>query len=114
MTFTRRIDDLGRIVIPKEMREAMQLKEGEAFDVSNTCDGKIVIEKSKPINLDEIGLRLNVPRDRKMYNIRYVDCAGDIVLLTENQIKFLNWLYDKDYLKDEVFFNEYSEEVEII
>lgn len=114
MTFTRRMDDLGRIVLPKEIREAMQLKEGEAFDVSNTCDGKIVIEKSKPINLDEAGIRLNIPRDRKMYNICCDVCAGDIVLLTENQIKFLEWLYDKDYLRDDVFFNEHTEKIEII
>jgi AbrB family looped-hinge helix DNA binding protein len=103
MTFTRRMDDLGRIVLPKEMREAMQIKEGEAFDVTNTYDGKIVLEKSKPINLDTVEVRLNIPRDRKMYIIRFDDCAGEVVLLTENQIKLINWLRDNDYLKDDVY-----------
>jgi len=115
MTFTRRMDDLGRIVLPKEMREAMQIKEGEAFDVSNTYDGKIVLEKSKPINLDTVETRLNIPRDRKMYIIRFDDCAGEVVLLTENQIKLLNWLINNDYLKNDVFCDEYTEKrIEII
>jgi AbrB family looped-hinge helix DNA binding protein len=103
MTVTRRIDDLGRIVLPREMREAMQIKEGEAFDVTNTYDGKIVLEKSKPINPDTVEVRLNIPRDRKMYIIRFDDCAGEVVLLTENQIKLINWLRDNDYLKDDVY-----------
>ena len=29
----RRIDDLGRIVIPKEIRRTMQIREGEALEI---------------------------------------------------------------------------------
>ena len=31
----RRIDDLGRVVIPKEIRRTMRIREGEPLDVRN-------------------------------------------------------------------------------
>ena len=41
----RRIDDLGRIVIPKELRRALKIKEGEALEITTTKDGSINIKK---------------------------------------------------------------------
>lgn len=35
----RRVDDLGRVVIPKEIRRALGIREGEALEISTTDDG---------------------------------------------------------------------------
>ena len=114
MTVIRRIDDLGRIVIPKEMREAMRINAGEAFDVTNTQEGKIIIEKINTVSFDD-EVTINIPKDRKMYNIRCDVCAGNVVLLTEDQIKFLNWLLDNEYLRDGIYYDEYTDKnIEII
>ena len=44
---TRRIDTLGRLVIPKEMRNSLEIKEGDAVEFS--LDGeKILITKYAP------------------------------------------------------------------
>lgn len=43
----RRVDDLGRIVIPKEMRTAMGIHEGIPLEICSTSDG-IVIKKYLP------------------------------------------------------------------
>ena len=39
----RRIDDLGRIVIPKEIRRAMKIKEGDALEIYTERNGSIVL-----------------------------------------------------------------------
>lgn len=41
----RRIDDLGRIVIPKEIRKSLFLKEGTALEIQTTDEGGIVLKK---------------------------------------------------------------------
>ena len=41
----RRIDDLGRVVIPKEIRRVLELKEGDPLEVQYNRNGEIVIRK---------------------------------------------------------------------
>ena len=41
----RRIDDLGRIVIPKRVREQYEIEEGEAFEIFTTDDGDIILKR---------------------------------------------------------------------
>lgn len=41
----RRIDDLGRIAIPKEIRRAMKIKEGDPLEIFIDEDGGIVLKK---------------------------------------------------------------------
>lgn len=106
MTVTRRIDDLGRIVIPKEIREAMQLKEGEALDVSNTYDGKIILEKTQPINSDDT--KIVIADNRKMCVIRYDYNEEEVVLLTEEQFRLLDWLSERDFLDGNVTWDKYE------
>ena len=47
----RRIDDLGRIVIPKELRKQVNIIEGEPMELYITEDGSILLKKYK-ITLD--------------------------------------------------------------
>ena len=46
----RRIDDLGRVVIPKEIRRTMRLRESEALEIFTGKDGEIVLKKYSPIH----------------------------------------------------------------
>lgn len=41
----RRIDDLGRIVIPREIRNALRIKEGEPLEIFTDRDGSIILKK---------------------------------------------------------------------
>ena len=47
----RRIDDLGRIVIPKEIRRQLKVTEGEPFEIFLSRDGEIIL---KPYRTDYI------------------------------------------------------------
>ena len=46
----RRIDDLGRIVLPKELRRTMRIKEGEQLEIYIDGIDKIVLKKYSPVN----------------------------------------------------------------
>ena len=46
----RRIDDLGRVVIPKEIRRTMRIREGEPLEIYTSSDGEVIFKKYSPIN----------------------------------------------------------------
>ena len=43
----RHIDDLGRIVIPKEIRRALKIKDGDALEITTNYGGEIIIRPYK-------------------------------------------------------------------
>ena len=45
----RRIDDLGRIVIPKEIRKTMHIRESDPLEIFTERDGDIILKKYSPI-----------------------------------------------------------------
>lgn len=49
----RRIDSLGRVVIPKEIRRTMHIKEGDSLEIYVTPSGEIIFKKYSTI--DELG-----------------------------------------------------------
>ena len=50
----RRIDDLGRILIPKEIRRAMRIKEGDPLEIFTTSDGEIILKSTEPNKMQEV------------------------------------------------------------
>ena len=45
----RRIDDLGRIVIPKEIRKTLRIKEGDPIEIFTDREGEVILKKYSPI-----------------------------------------------------------------
>ena len=45
----RRIDDLGRVVIPKEIRRTMRIREGDPLEIYTDNDGEVILKKYSPI-----------------------------------------------------------------
>ncbi len=45
----RRIDDLGRIVIPKEIRRTMRIREGDPMEIFTSREGEILLKKYSPV-----------------------------------------------------------------
>lgn len=64
--FLRKVDELGRVVIPIEFRDALKLNKNDSIKLS-------INENSFDSNLDELG-RIKVPIDiRNKYDIKYAD-----------------------------------------
>ncbi len=60
----RRIDDLGRVVIPKEIRRTMRIREGDPLEIYTDANGEVIFKKYSPIG--ELG----------PYTKQYVDVLG--------------------------------------
>lgn len=45
----RRIDDLGRVVIPKEIRRTLRIREGDPLEIYTDREGEIILKKYSPI-----------------------------------------------------------------
>ena len=45
----RRIDDLGRVVIPKEIRRTLRIREGDPLEIYTEKDGGVIFRKYSPM-----------------------------------------------------------------
>lgn len=50
----RRIDELGRVVVPKEIRRTLRIREGDPLEIFTDREGEIILKKYSPIG--ELGL----------------------------------------------------------
>lgn len=48
----RRVDELGRVVIPKEIRKIMGIREGEALEIF-VEDKRVIFEKYEPMDMEK-------------------------------------------------------------
>ncbi|MBP2078527.1 stage V sporulation protein T [Oceanobacillus polygoni] len=46
----RRIDDLGRVVVPKEIRRTLRIREGDPLEIFVDREGEVILKKYSPIN----------------------------------------------------------------
>lgn len=46
----RRIDELGRIVIPKEIRRTQRIHQGDSLEIFTAADGEVVFKKYSPLS----------------------------------------------------------------
>ena len=45
----RRIDDLGRVVIPKEIRRTLRIREGDPLEIYTDTNGEVIFKKYSPV-----------------------------------------------------------------
>ncbi len=73
----RRIDDLGRIVIPKEIRKTLRIKEGTPLEIFTEKEGNIVLKKYSPIG------------ELSSFSTEYADCISVVT-------NYITVITDKD------------------
>lgn len=71
----RRIDDLGRVVIPKEIRRTLRIREGDPLEIFVDRDGEVILKKYSPIS--ELG------DFSKEYAEALFDSLGNTVLICD-------------------------------
>lgn len=76
----RRIDDLGRVVIPKEIRRTMRIREGDPLEIYTSNEGEVIFKKYSPIG--EMGSFVNVFAEalHKTGNLPVIVCDKDHVV----------------------------------
>lgn len=71
----RRIDDLGRVVVPKEIRRTLRIREGDPLEIFTDREGEIILKKYSPIG--ELG------QFAKQYADSLTQTTGHIVAITD-------------------------------
>lgn len=71
----RRIDDLGRVVVPKEIRRTLRIREGDPLEIFTDREGEIILKKYSPIG--ELG------QFAKQYADSLAQTTGLIVAITD-------------------------------
>lgn len=71
----RRIDDLGRVVIPKEIRRTLKIREGDPLEIFVDRDGEIILKKYSPIG--ELGEFAQEYADSLHESVRHVAIIAD-------------------------------------
>ncbi|MGN1031907.1 MAG: stage V sporulation T C-terminal domain-containing protein [Intestinibacter sp.] len=86
----RRIDDLGRVVIPKEIRKTLRIREGDPLEIFTAKDGEVILKKYSPIG------------ELNEFSQEYAETLGEIlghgVIITDlDSIISVSKLPKKDY-----------------
>lgn len=71
----RRIDDLGRVVIPKEIRRTLRIREGAPLEIFTDRDGEIILKKYSPIG--ELGSFAREYAESLAKNSGHITCVVD-------------------------------------
>lgn len=71
----RRIDDLGRVVIPKEIRRTLRIREGDPLEIFTDRNGEIILKKYSPIG--ELGAFAREYADSLAQNAGHITCIVD-------------------------------------
>jgi AbrB family looped-hinge helix DNA binding protein len=114
MGIVRAMDDLRRVVIPKEIRKAIGVYEGDSLDILAMTNGSILLRKvvnNQPV-CDCPCAVTPVEKEKKVVHFNDAYDKTRIIKITDEQNKLLDWLVDNDYLSDEIDINEGYPEVE--
>ncbi|MGI6092220.1 MAG: stage V sporulation protein T [Veillonellaceae bacterium] len=71
----RRIDDLGRVVIPKEIRRTLRIREGDPLEIYVDREGEVILKKYSPVG--ELG------DFAKEYADSLYEAIGQIILIAD-------------------------------
>lgn len=71
----RRIDDLGRVVVPKEIRKTLRIREGDPLEIFTDREGEIILKKYSPIG--ELGVFARQYADSLAQTTGHTVCITD-------------------------------------
>ena len=72
----RRIDDLGRVVVPKEIRKTLRIREGDPLEIFTDREGKIILKKYSPVG--ELGANAAILAESIARTLGCTVCITDL------------------------------------
>ncbi len=100
----RRIDDLGRVVIPKEIRRTMRIREGDPLEIYTDTNGEVIFKKYSPMG--ELG-----PYTKQYAEVLSRTTAMPVVICDRDHIIAVSGIPKKDALEKRIspFMENYME-----
>lgn len=91
----RRIDDLGRVVVPKEIRRTLRIREGDPLEIFTDREGEIILKKYSPIG--ELG------DFAKQYADTLAQTTGNVVCIADrDQIIAVAGGFKKEFINKSI------------
>jgi AbrB family transcriptional regulator (stage V sporulation protein T) len=91
----RRIDDLGRVVIPKEIRRTLRIREGDPLEIFTDREGGVILKKYSPIG--------ELSDFSKGYAESLQQTIGNIVMISDkDSIISISGSTKKEYLEKKI------------
>lgn len=75
----RRIDDLGRVVIPKEIRRTLKIREGDPLELYTDKDGCVIFKRYQPDNFGEVANQIKSAIQKCGLTCGVYDRDGDAI-----------------------------------
>ena len=82
----RRIDDLGRVVIPKEIRRRVRIKEGDPLEIFVTRDGEVIFKKYSYCDEKEWGKAKEIVKVLTNIPFALYDNYGELKEMSKNNM----------------------------
>ncbi len=91
----RRIDDLGRVVIPKEIRRVLRIREGDPLEIYTDHDGEVIFKKYSPVG------------ELHSFAASYADtlnksCSLSVVITDRDAVIAASGLSKKEYVESKI------------
>ena len=100
----RRIDDLGRVVIPKEIRRTLRIREGDPLEIFTDREGQVILKKYSPIG--ELGMVSKIYAESLAQTMNCTVCITD----TDQVVAVAG--YGKKELEDQYISGEFLEKLQ--
>lgn len=100
----RRIDDLGRVVIPKEIRRVLRIREGDPLEIYTDTNGEVIFKKYSPMG--ELG-----PYTKQYAEVLSRTTSMPVVICDRDHIIAVSGIPKKDALDKRIspFMESYME-----
>lgn len=91
----RRIDDLGRVVIPKEIRRTLRIREGDPLEIFTDREGGVILKKYSPISeLNDFA---------REYAESLQQTVGNIIIISDrDSLISVSGITKKEYLEKKI------------
>lgn len=101
----RRMDDLGRVVIPKELRRTLGIREGDALEIIATDNNGVFIQKCGEASEDDpMPKGMDLSEKNPLYSFRDSWGEDHLVTLSPEAIRLLQWLENCGILDEDSWY----------
>lgn len=104
----RSVDDLGRVVIPKEIRRNLGIVEGDSLDILSSSEGAILLRKVVNGQPTCPCCATEENNNKEVYTFTSEYDGGDVkvIKITKEQEKLLLYLEREDLLSSDLFLRK--------
>lgn len=95
---TRRMDDLGRVVIPKEVRQSLGINEGDFLEIVGTDRGLLMQKCGEAYGNEPVPKGVETEEKDKIFVFRDQDCMVHLVSLSKKAEELCRWLEEQTRL----------------